>query len=33
MGPYGLNTLRIVAGVVVDGIEPIQRARVGVDCS
>jgi hypothetical protein len=33
MGPYGLNTLRMVAGVVVDGIEPIHKALVGVDCS
>ena len=33
MGPKGLKTLRIVAGVVVDGIEPIHRALVGVDCS
>lgn len=33
MGPYGLKTLRMVAGVVVDGIDPIQRARVGEDCN
>ena len=31
MGPYGLNTLKIVAGVVDEGIDPIQSARVGVD--
>jgi len=33
MGPKGLKTLRMVAGVVVDGIEPIHSARVGVLCS
>ena len=33
MGPYGLNTQRIVADVVVEGMEPIQRAPVGVDWS
>lgn len=33
MGPNGLNTLKIVAGVVVDGMDPIQRARVGELCS
>ena len=33
MGPKGLKTLRIVAGVVVEGIDPIHNALVGVDCT
>ena len=33
MGPKGLKTLRIVAGVVVEGMDPIQSALVGVDCN
>jgi len=33
MGPKGLKTLRIVAGVVVEGIDPIHKALVGVDCT
>lgn len=31
MGPKGLNTLRMVAGVVVAGMLPIHKARVGLD--
>ena len=33
MGPNGLKTLRIVAGVVVEGMDPIHNALVGVDCT
>jgi hypothetical protein len=33
IGPNGLKTFRMVAGVVVDGIEPIHKALVGVDCT
>lgn len=33
MGPNGAKMLRIVAGVVVEGMDPIQSARVGVDCT